>query len=112
MVVWYRICHLFAIASAVMGAVVTLLWHGTGLATGADMEFGRYLAAECVTCHRATATSAIPNIFGLDQAHLIEVMKAYREKVLPNPVMQNIAGRLSDEEIKSLALFFAATKKP
>jgi cytochrome c553 len=78
-----------------------------------DLELGRYLAAECMTCHRtATATSTIPNIFGLAENHLSDVMKAYREKKLPNPVMQSIAGRLTDEEIAALAHFFSITKKP
>lgn len=80
---------------------------------GGDIELGRYLASECMTCHRgATATSTIPNIFGLAEAHLTIVIRAYRDKELPNPVMQNIAGRLSDEEIASLALYFSQTKKP
>jgi cytochrome c len=78
-----------------------------------DLELGRYLAAECMTCHRtATATSTIPNIFGLPEQHMVDVMKAYRDKKLPNPVMQTIASRLSEEDIVSLAVFFAITKKP
>jgi cytochrome c553 len=32
--------------------------------------------------------------------------------MLPNPVMQNIAGRLSDDEIAALAVFFSTTKRP
>jgi cytochrome c553 len=39
-------------------------------------------------------------------------MKAYRDRKLPNAVMQNIASRLSDEDIAALALFFATTRKP
>jgi cytochrome c553 len=82
-------------------------------AAGADMELGRYLATECMTCHRtATSTSTIPNIFGLNETHLAEVIKAYRAKTLPNAVMQTIAGRLNDDEIASLALYFSRTKKP
>ena len=82
-------------------------------ALGADAELGRYLANECMTCHRsAAATSTIPNIFGLDETHVAEVMKAYRAKSLPNPVMQNVASRLKDDEIEALASYFAATKKP
>ena len=38
------------------------------------------------------------------------MIKAYRDKQLPNPVMQNIAGRLKDEEIEALAAYFATTK--
>jgi cytochrome c553 len=82
-------------------------------AAGVDIELGRYLATECMTCHRAaTATSTIPNIFGLAERHFTDVVKAYRAKTLPNAVMQNIAARLSDDEIASLALYFARTKKP
>jgi len=83
------------------------------MAAGADIELGRYLATECMTCHRAaTATSTIPNIFGLGEQHLTDVVKAYRAKTLPNAVMQNIAARLSDDEIASLALYFSRTRKP
>jgi len=76
----------------------------------ADLELGRYLATECMTCHRPGAATAIPNIYGLAEASFAEVMKGYRDKRLANPVMQNIAGRLSDEDIAALALFFATTK--
>jgi cytochrome c553 len=87
-----------------------------GLTTGRaapDLELGRYLAAECLVCHRAaTAGSAIPNIFGRPQQELTQVMRAYREKQLPNPVMQTITGRLKDDEIEALAAYFATTPKP
>ena len=42
----------------------------------------------------------------------VEVIKAYRDKRLNNAVMQNIAGRLKDEEIEALAAYFARTKRP
>ena len=82
-------------------------------AGAADIQLGRYLAAECVTCHRAgTATSTIPNIFGAPEASLVAALTAYRDKRLPNPVMQNIASRLSDEDIAAVALYFATTIRP
>ena len=78
-----------------------------------DIELGRYLSAECVTCHRGgSARSAIPNIYGLAEDAFAEVLKAYRAKRLNNAVMQNIAGRLKDEEIEALAAYFARTKRP
>ncbi len=78
-----------------------------------DIEFGRYLASECLTCHRsATATSTIPNIFGMNATTFAEVVKAYRAKRLPNQVMQTIAERLKDDEIEALAAYFAKTKRP
>jgi cytochrome c len=89
-------------------------WAAFGAGASAkDLELGRYLATECLTCHRAaTATSTIPNIFGLPESHFTEVIRAYREKKLPNPVMQTIAGRLNDEEIESLAAYFATARRP
>jgi cytochrome c len=74
----------------------------------ADIELGRYLASECMTCHRAqTAASSIPNLTKVPRDHFVAVIKAYRSKELPNPAMQNVASRLSDEDIESLALFFS-----
>jgi cytochrome c len=78
-----------------------------------DIELGRYLSNECLTCHRsATATSTIPNIFGMAEKTFAEVIKAYRDKRLGNAVMQNIAERLKDDEIEALAAYFAKTKRP
>jgi cytochrome c len=78
-----------------------------------DIEFGRYLASECLTCHRnAPAGGVIPNIFGVAEAKLVELIKAYRDQKLPNPVMQSVANRLKDDEIAALAHFFSVTKKP
>jgi cytochrome c553 len=78
-----------------------------------DIELGRYLAAQCLTCHRtATATSTIPNIFGMAEPRFTMLIKAYRQKQLPNPVMQTVAGGLSDEDIEALAAYFARTKTP
>jgi cytochrome c len=34
-------------------------------------------------------------------------MHAYKQKIRPHPVMQMMAGRLSDEEIAALAAYFA-----
>jgi cytochrome c len=97
------------LCAATMLAAVT----GAGFAQKGDLEFGRYLATECVTCHRsATAGGAIPNIFGMGEARFSTLIKAYRDKKLPNPVMQSVAGRLKDDEIDALAHYFAITKTP
>lgn len=83
-----------------------------------DVELGRYLSSECLTCHRAgaagrgSATSTIPNIYGLAERTFIEVVKAYRDKRRDNAVMQNVAARLKDEEIEALAAYFAQARRP
>jgi cytochrome c553 len=79
-----------------------------------DLELGRYLAAQCMTCHRAATAggAAIPNIFGMAAPRFATLVKAYRDKQLPNPVMQNVASVLNDEDIEALAAYFAQTKRP
>jgi cytochrome c553 len=88
---------------------VALLAGGAGV-RAADVELGRYLGTECLTCHRVGATGAIPNIFGIPEEPFAMVLKAYRDGKLPNPVMQTIASRLKDNEIEALAAYFARTK--
>lgn len=84
----------------------------TACAHAADVELGRYLSSECMTCHgSARARSAIPDIFGMAEATFTEVVKAYREKRMANPVMQTVANRLNDEEIAALAAYFATARK-
>jgi cytochrome c len=81
-------------------------------AAAADVELGRYLSAECATCHRAgSAAGTIPNIHGRAEQALVEAIKAYRAKTRENAVMQTIAGRLTDEEIEALAAYFARTTR-
>jgi cytochrome c len=92
---------------------VTLLAIATPALATPDIELGRYLSRECVTCHRsAQATPTIPNIFGMAADTMTDVIKAYRERKLNNAVMQGIAGRLKDDEIEALAAYFAITTKP
>lgn len=74
----------------------------------ADVEYGRYLSSECLTCHQASGIdSGIPSITGWDEHAFIEVLVAYRKRLLPNRVMRNIAANLDDDQIKALAAFFA-----
>jgi cytochrome c553 len=103
-----------AVTNALRPLAAALLFAAAAPASAApDIELGRYLARECMTCHRsAQATSTIPNIFGMAAPTMTQVVKAYREKKLENAVMQAIAGRLKDDEIEALAAYFATTTKP
>jgi cytochrome c553 len=95
------------------GACAAALLLSSAAHAAPDIELGRYLARECMTCHRtAKATSTIPNIFGMAAPTMTQVVKAYRDKKLENAVMQGIAGRLKDDEIEALAAYFERTKKP
>ena len=82
-------------------------------AFAADVEFGRYLATECMSCHGASKTdSTIPDIFGKPESLVDELLKAYRDRRLPNEVMQTVASRLKDDEIAALAAYFRTARKP
>ena len=94
-------------------ALVTMLLLPPQNAFAADVELGRYLATECMTCHGASKTdSTIPDIFGKPESLIGEGLKAYRDRRLPNEVMQTVASRLKDDEIAALAAYFRTAKKP
>ena len=78
-----------------------------------DIEFGEYLGAECASCHhQAGVSKGIPAINGMDAEVFVALMLAYRSKEMENPVMQMIAGRLDDEQIGSLAIYFSKLESP
>jgi len=77
------------------------------LAIVGDSEYGEYLASECMTCHQTSgANDGIPGINGWPTEDFVVAMHAYKQKLRPHPVMQMMAGRLSDEEIAALAAYF------
>ncbi len=84
------------------------LAHASAPDFAGDPAFGEYLSAECTTCHRRDGASAgIPAIVGWPQEDFVAAMNAYRRRLRPHPVMQMMAGRLSDEEIAALAAYYA-----
>tara|TARA_B100001559_G_C16100717_1_gene439295 strand:+ start:210 stop:521 length:312 start_codon:yes stop_codon:yes gene_type:complete len=81
------------------------------LLSQADIDYGQHLSSECVTCHhKAGLNKGIPSISGMDAEVFIALMLAYRAKEMENPVMQMIAGRLDENQIASLALYFSKLK--
>ena len=77
------------------------------LAIQGDPEYGEYLGSECITCHQTSGTNdGIPGITGWPTEDFVVAMHAYKQKLRPHPVMQMMAGRLSDEEIAALAAYF------
>ena len=91
--------------------VVLVLLAGSAFndAVAGDRELGQYLSSECVTCHRTSGQpmQGIPQIAGWPEDQFVAVMAAYKDKQRDNPVMQTIAGRLSEADIAALATFFA-----
>jgi cytochrome c len=78
------------------------------LAAG-NKALGEYLSSECVTCHQVSGQyQGIPPIVGWPEESFVEIINQYRKKERENPVMQTIAGRLSDEEVAALAAYFGS----
>ena len=76
--------------------------------SSADIDYGEYLSGECVACHKKNAANeAIPSIHGKDADIIVALLVAYRAKDMENEVMQMVAGRLDDEQIGSLAVYFS-----
>jgi len=92
-----------------------LFWHfvsaGTMPANATDVAYGEYLSSECATCHRRDGTNAgIPSIIGRPAEEFIAALKSYKEKTRPNPIMQTITSRLTDEDMAALAAYYATLK--
>lgn len=78
------------------------------LAIVGDAEYGEYLANECTTCHQRDGDyDGIPAIIAWPEEDFVVAMHAYKRQIRPHPVMQMMAGRLTDEEIAALAAYFA-----
>jgi len=81
------------------------------LALVGDPEYGEYLASECTTCHKRDGSDeGIPSITQWPTEDFVIAMHAYKRKLRPHPVMQMMAGRLTDEEIAALAAYFKDLK--
>lgn len=75
-----------------------------------DRELGQYLSSECVTCHQASGRVAggVPQIIGWPEDQFVAVLTSYKAGQREHPVMQAIAGRLSDSDIAALATYFGS----
>ena len=79
------------------------------LAIVGDPAYGEYLSGECTSCHQISgASNGIPSITNWPSDDFVTAMHAYKVGVRAHPVMQMMAGRLSDEEIAALAAYFAS----
>ena len=81
------------------------------LAIQGDPDYGEYLSSECTTCHQVDGSDqGIPSVTGWPEDDFVVAMHAYKDKLRPHPVMQMMAGRLSNDEIAALAAYFATLK--
>ena len=75
----------------------------------ADIEAGKTKAAICASCHGVAGLSSMdmwPNLAGQKTAYLAKQIKAFRDDVRKDPVMNSVATGLSDADIDNLAAFY------
>jgi cytochrome c len=78
-------------------------------APAADLEYGRFLASECVTCHQASGeTDGIPSIVGWPEDHFVAVLQEYQAGARDHDVMQTISRRYTAEDLAALAAYFSS----
>ena len=74
---------------------------------------GKAKAATCAACHGAEGVSgnpAWPSLAGLQEAYLVNALKAYRTGARQNPMMAGPVKGLSDADIGQLAAYYAGLK--
>lgn len=80
----------------------------------ADLH-ARTLAASCASCHgtdgRTVDGSAIPSLVGMPKSYMIMQIKAFKDGSRPATVMHQLSKGFTDQQIDSIASYFAATKR-
>ena len=86
---------------------------GLAAAQGADHHPGRSLAASCANCHGTNGVSqgAVASLAGAAKADLVAKMQEFKSGKRPGTIMPQLAKGYSDEQIETLATWFA-TQKP
>ena len=76
-----------------------------------DAEAGKKKSIVCAACHGNNGISIIPsypNLAGQKEQYLVDSLKAYRDGLRRNMQMTPLASRLSDEDVKNLAAYYAS----
>lgn len=70
-------------------------------------------AAVCAQCHgirNPSAEAPFPPLAGRDAGYLATALKQYRDKTRVSPIMNNIAGSLTDREISDIIGYYSRLK--
>lgn len=98
---------------ALMGAA-TALSSAQTLAQSSAALHQRATAATCANCHgtdgRGVSGAAVPNLAGMPKAYMIAQLKAFRDGTRQATVMHQLAKGLTEQQIESVADYFAALK--
>ena len=92
--------------SAMVGALL-----GATAVNAADIRGAAALTGTCAGCHGTNGYSVgdtMPSIAGLNKRYLIKTMEDFKTDVRPSTIMGRIARGYSDQDLETIAAFFAA----
>jgi cytochrome c553 len=95
-------------------ALSGLLRVSSSFAAGTISE-GQRLAATCTGCHGThgvTAGDALPSLAGQPKEALLASLKAFRDGTRDSTIMRQLARGYTDEQLATIAAYFAAQKNP
>jgi len=94
--------------SAMVAALI-----GAPTLQAADIRGPDALAGTCAGCHGTNGYSVgdtMPSIAGLNKRYLMKTMEDFKSDVRPSTIMGRIARGYSDQDLETIAAFFAAQK--
>jgi cytochrome c553 len=80
---------------------------------GGNVEAGKAKSAVCAGCHGADGNSPVamfPKLAGQHEDYLYHSLQGYKTGKRKNAIMQEQVAKLSDQDMKDLAAFFAKHK--
>ena len=83
-----------------------------GSVPSAAAQQARYLAANCANCHGTDgkSTGGMPSLAGMNAEQFVAQMKAFKDGSRKATIMHQLSKGYSDEQIASLAQYFATQK--
>jgi sulfide dehydrogenase cytochrome subunit len=96
----------------VLAAGVAALGATQAPAQGTDPNLGRNLAATCANCHGTNGASVgeVESLAGKPQDEIVRKMQEFKSGARPATIMHQLAKGYTDEQIQSVAGWFAAQK--
>lgn len=87
---------------------------GQTLAQSSAALHQRATAATCANCHgtdgRGVSGAAVPNLAGMPKVYMVTQLRAFRDGTRQATVMHQLAKGLTEQQIESVADYFAAQK--
>jgi cytochrome c553 len=77
----------------------------------ADIEAGKAVAGQCISCHNEdgiSTTPMVPHIAGQHVDYIVKVLRSYRMAVRKGEVMKDHIGDLSGDDMINVSAYFAS----